>query len=885
MRVGPGTLLAHYEVVSLLGKGGMGEVWRAKDKKLGRDVAIKFLPAEVTNDPKRRARLEREARVLASIDHPGIATLHGLEDVDGVRFLVMQLVDGEDLSASLRKGPIPLRDAVAIAIQIAEALASAHAQGIIHRDLKPANIKIDDRGRIKVLDFGLARAADPVEPDDDISGRDTLSRPTSTVDVVVGTAAYMSPEQARGLAVDRRTDIWSFAVVLFELITGRRLFLGETASDSMAAVLLREVDWSLLPPNIPPAVERVLRRCLQRNARDRMHDMGDVRLELESAFDSNETIAERREGSRPRFVWPLMALAAGIVAGALALTFLRPGEPPPRSVARWVEIEAPHGRFAHHPAPEISPQGDRIAYWAPDDSGRVGLWVRSLDLPEARLLPGTSGENHVPGIPPFWSPDGESIGFFSEDKLIRVDLKGGPPLELAEAPNPRGGSWSADGTIIYAPASGEPVYRIPATGGEATPIRFASGHRIVEWPHFLPDGRHFLVTFLPGEDDPESGGVLVSTLDGQDVRVVSRFESRMQFAKGFAFFGDKGSLFVQPFDLDALELRGEPKRVAGDLGFSAGDLSSYAFSISPVGNLVYWGGRSQPLTQLRWYGRSGELLGTVGDPAENIGLGLSKSGRMCVVERHDPRVDEINLWLVEMETGVASKLSSGISGQKWKTGTPVWTPDEERVLFVAFPGVAAQSLRGGKPERLFDDNGWLSDVSPDGRGAIMMKNNPESAIDLWILPLDGEGAPRPLIETRNVEMSGHFSPDGRWLVYVSDEAGERDIYVRSYPQLDRPVRISPAGGDWPEWSRDGKELYYIAPDRFLMSVAVDGSGSAFRHSSPTRLFEVNAADDQGRRQLAPGRDGSRFLINARVEEDFPRTVRLLLGWDAAYAMK
>jgi eukaryotic-like serine/threonine-protein kinase len=876
-----GSCLGHYEVLAPLGAGGMGEVYRARDTKLGREVAIKVLPPEVAEDDERLARFRREAQLLASLNHPHIAAIHGLDEADGKPFLVLELVEGETLQGRLDRGRIPLDDALPIASQIAEALEEAHEHGIVHRDLKPANVKLTPEGQVKVLDFGLAKAfgVDGEASPSDASRSPTLTREGTEAGVIVGSAAYMSPEQARGKRVDRRADIWAFGVVLFEMLTGRRLFQGETVTDTLAAVLKTEPEWGLLPAETPARVQELLRRCLERDPKQRLRDVGDARLELQAALDPHDPGAAGIPVSpRPalRIGLLLPVLGAGVVLGALLAAGLgRFDAAAPAGAggaATWVEIGPPRERFAFHPAPAVSPDARNLAFWAPDENGKLALWIRPLDAPVARLLE-RAATGYTYGVPPFWSPDGRSLAFFADGKLKRVDLSGGAPLTLADAVNPRGGTWGAGGVITFVPAAGQGVYRVSASGGDARPLPLRASY--VAWPHFLPDGRHFLLTDPRGK----GRGVVLAALDDAEARPLLALETRAEYADGHVFFGDKGRLFAQRFDLGQLALSGEPFRVADDLGLSFGEISAYAFSVSPRGTLVYWSGRSIPVTQLTWFSRSGQRLGTLGDPGEIISFAPSPTSQEVAFEGHDPKQGEGNVWLLQTATGVTSKLSPDLPGGRWAAGTPVWSPEGDRVFFVTFPGVAAQSLRGGEPEKLSDDFAWLLDVSPDGRNALLSKNDPATSGNIWLLPLHG-GPSKPYIVTRQNEDGGRFSPDGRWVAYLSDESGQDEVYVQSFPVTGRPVRISHRGGTGAEWRSDGKELYYRGPDDTLMVVAVESAGSQFRASPPRPLFRVATIFETPRRELWASADGQRFLVNARLEDTTRQTLTLVLDWKA-----
>ena len=666
----------------------------------------------------------------------------------------------------------------------------------------------------------------------------------------------------------------------------------------------REFQWTRLPDGQPtPAFVEHLKRLLAARATgthahaapseaktdtgDSASSAGPVASRATPAVAVREKAAPSRaipvapmgRSERRGMPWPMVGIGAAALV-AVTLYFGRALTPQPTSAeipTTRLELSPPHQRFAFYPAPAVSPDGRQVAFWAPDEAGKVGLWVRSLESTVARLLPGTAGGL---GLPAFWSPDGRSLGFFADKKLKRIDLAGGNPIVLADAVNPRGGSWSVNGDIVFVPNPGKPAYRISAAGGEATAMNLSTKPGFsVRFPHFLPDGQHFLLT---GRSAAADDGVFVASLDGKEPRLLSKARSRMEYAGGHVFFGQAGSLFAQRFDEHKLALSGEPFRVAENLGFSFGDPRSFAFSVSVTGTIVCWSGPHLEVTQLTWFSRAGQRIETVGEPGEHAGFALSPTQQQVILERHDPKLGETNLWLWDIATKLGYAFTSGPNqGDVPVIGTPVWSPAGDRVLFSTFPGLCAQALRGGEQEKLFDDRGWLCDVSPDGRFALFAKSDPMTGYDLWLLPLAGEKIAKPFLATKQNEWVGRFSPDGRWVAYASDEkaATRAEIYVQSFPVLGRPVRISREGGGRPQWRHDGKELYFLNNDGKLLAATVDGGGETFQVTTlPQVLFATKTPTDSSRQQYQPSNDGERFLVNAQVEDAVPRQLTVVLNW-------
>jgi Tol biopolymer transport system component len=877
----PGTRLGTYEILALLGKGAMGEVYRARDARLGRDVAIKVLPAELTANADRLARFEREARVLAAVNHPNIATIHGIEDSPGVRALVMELVEGETLAErigqSKRGSSSRLSPAAALGIarQIGAALEAAHEKGIVHRDLKPDNVILMPSGTLKVLDFGIAKFRDESNAG---SHAATTVVGETRLGAVLGTAAYMSPEQARGLPVDKRTDVWAFGCVLYELLTGCAAFQGPTVTDTLAAVLEREPDWDRLPAAVPPAILRLLQRCLQKDSHQRLRDIGDIRIQLEDALAGPEPGAAASHAGTPGrrsayMVWGAAALVLLAVGGFVAAPYFASPAPPAASApVTRLSISTPWPVIPPTGV-AVSPDGLRVAFVAADESGQARLVVRALDSVDIRALPGTEYARH-----PFWSPDGRSIGFWANGQVKRADVAGGSVLTVAEAAN-GGGTWSKDDIILFRRETG--LWAVPAGGG--TPVEvtiFASADELGhDWPHFLPDGRRFL--YFVRSVDPAHQGVHVGSLDSRDTRLVLNTDFQARYAApGHLLFMRDEQLLAQPFDLERLELTGQPAIVADGVWVAA--LAGRAtFSASDSGTLAYisaalWN------TQLAWFDRRGALLGELGPPDRYAGQlpDLSPDGRRVVIARGLWSREQV--WMLDANDGAATRLTFG-DGRTW---APVWSGDGERVMYESWTAdeqrIAIKNVDSSEEETVAGLNGVrLLDWSTDGRFAVY-RESPSN--DLWALPLDGDRTPIALTESPGAqETQAQISPDSRWLAYVSNESGRDEVYVQRFPDGGGKRQVSPAGGAAPRWRPDGTELFYIAPDSYLMAVDVRGTAS-LELGSPTQLFRrttyLDASNASVGGVLDVSADGQRFLINVRADE-LTAPIMIVGNWPAA----
>ena len=863
----------------------MGEVYRATDSNLKRQVAIKVLPASVAGDADRLARFQREAEVLAALNHPNIAQIFGLEKSESITALVMELVEGDDLSQRIAKGAIPLDDALPIAKQIAEALEAAHEQGIIHRDLKPANIKVRSDGTVKVLDFGLAKAMEPAAGSSpSMSMSPTITTPAMTqAGMILGTAAYMSPDQARGRTVDKRADIWAFGTVLFEMLTGQRAFPGEDLTDTLAAVVKLDPKWAAVGADVPARVRQVLRVCLQKDPRQRAQAIGDVRLALEGAFETatQTTASTPASASRGRLPWmaALAAVAVVIVVLAIpALRYLREA-PPAAPPETRTDIVTPPTDAATSFA--LSPDGRQIVFVASGD-GTSRLWLRSLGATRGQPLSGTEAARY-----PFWSPDGRSVGFFAENSLKRIDLGSDAARTLAPAVNGRGGAWGTDGVIVFAPGGSSSLWRVPATGGAATALTALGQQQLSHrWPQILPDGRHVLL-YVQGST-PEVAGVYLGSLDGTAVtRLTSADGQGAYLPSGWMLWARAGTLLAARLDVEKAALLGAPLTLADGVAMDP-TFARGALSVSAMGLVAYRTGGGSTL-QLTWVDRTGATRGTLGDRDGSFSVPrVSPDGRRIVVGRTVQGNQD--LWLLEGTRMTRLTFDPAIDQ------FPVWSPDSTRIVFRSNrngPGDLYQTFAsgaGGEQRLLTSDQTKSPDSwSPDGRFLLYRVNDAHTGADLWVLPLAGDHAPAVFLQAPFEERRGAFSPDGRWVAYHSNESGRDEVYVRAFvppahgASADKPGgqwQVSTTGGVYPAWRPDGKELYYLNSAGVMMAAPITVTGANIAAGDPVTLFPARirggGADTGAPRQYDIAPDG-RFLINTVLDET-PAPITLLMNW-------
>ncbi|MBI4241830.1 MAG: protein kinase [Candidatus Rokubacteria bacterium] len=875
-----GARLSHFSIVEKIGEGGMGVVYRATDNKLRRDVAIKILPDAFASDPERLARFEQEARVLAVLNHPNIAAVYGLEESDGVRFLVMELVPGETLGGRIAKGQLPVGEALQVCRQMAEALEAAHEKGIIHRDLKPANVKVTPDGTVKVLDFGLAKAFAPEQTAADVSQSPTATYWGSSEGVILGTAAYMSPEQARGKPVDRRTDIWSFGCVLYEALTRKQAFAGETVSDTIARILEREPDWSALPEAVPEAVVALLRRCLIKDARQRLRDIGDARIEIDAAVSGapglSTTGAATRRPSRQRFGTSkvglsLLLLGAGLAGAAVKLILEPTGERPGGAVLRFrldFPASAPLAATDQN-AVSISPDGRAVVYVARGEES-TRLYLRRMDRLEAEPLAGTEGAEG-----PFFSPDGEWVGFFARGELKKVALSGGGVMEICDARNPRGASWGPDGTILFAAFPASPgIRKVAATGGTPESVAGSEEDSLPRWPELLPDGKSFLLNnrFSGAFSDARIG---VRSMDGSHRRALPHPGTHPKYAvSGHLVFARGGVLLAAPFDASRPEEIGAALPVLeGVMMVPITGAAHYAFSRN--GSLVYVPGPGTGYPQsLVWLERSGAVRAILARKGGFQSARVSPDGHRIALAMREETSD---IWVYDLERETLSRVT--FSGNSYG---PVWSVDGKSIAYNSLTSegfkVILQRVDENTPAEVLYSSPSLvlpQTWSHDGQSLLLTVLNTATGMDIWLVAVDEEHRATPLLQSAFNETGASISPDGRWVAYQSDESGNPEVYVQPFPALGSKWQISSGGGTRPVWAPNGRELFY-ASDRSVMRVTITTT-PGFQPSKPVLLFDIGTESTlTGPLSMTP--DGQRFVALLQDRAATPTHMVVVLNW-------
>jgi serine/threonine protein kinase/Tol biopolymer transport system component len=887
MPIEEGTRLGPYEILSPLGAGGMGEVYRARDTRLGRDVAVKVLPASFSSDRDRLHRFQQEACAAGALNHPNILSIYDVGDHDGAPYVVSELLEGETLRKRLSGTTLPQRRAIDYALQLAHGLSAAHEKGIVHRDLKPENIFITKDGRVKILDFGLAKLiqADGNESQTDIPTRRVDTDPG----VVVGTVGYMSPEQVRGRPVDHRSDIFALGAIVYEMLSGQRAFHGESPADTMSAILKEDPpDLSSTNRNVSPSLERLIDHCLEKNSEERFHSARDLAFALDAMLGSTGTSTEtviaptpgpRRLTRRELMPWLLTALFL-LVALALAIVHFRSTPAGEQELSRFY-IYPPEKMGFASAVDFISPDGRKVLFDVRAPDGKRQLWIRSVDSLTAQPISGTEEATQA-----FWSPDSRSIAFFASGKLKKVDLSGGGALTLADAPGIRGGTWNREGVILFAPVIGGGLFRVSAAGGPVTPVttvdakRNESGHY---WPHFLPDGHHFIYlarSFL----NRENNGIYLGSLEAPEAKLLFSSDAGAMYASpGYLLFLRDRTLMAQPFDAQRLQLSGEPTVVAEQVGYNPANGRAF-FCVSDNGVLVYRGElyRNRRLT---WFDRSGKQLGTLGEPDVILSPALSPDEKRLAILRSDS-FGAIDVWLMDVLRGNTSRLTFDPAVD----GSPVWSPDGTRIVFCSnragrYDLYWKLSNGAGNEELLVKSEGhkFACDWSPDGRYILYEESSANALVDLWALPLFGDQKPFSIVQTNFNETQGRFSPDGRFMAYVSNESGTAQIYVQNFPPSGGKWMVSINGGSQPKWRRDGKELFFISADSKLMLVQVKSDGANFEAGTPQPLFEahITAGPPIVGSNYAISKDGQRFLLNVLAEDSSPDPAVFVQNWTTA----
>jgi Tol biopolymer transport system component len=891
----PGTKLGVYKVVAPLGAGGMGEVYRAKDTRLGRDVALKVLPEAFACDAQRMARFEREAKVLASVNHPNIAVLYGFEESNGTRGLVMELVDGPMLSERIKQRVLSLEEALPIAKQIAEALEYAHERGIIHRDLKPSNVKLTAEGQVKLLDFGLAKALEGETIEEDLQTSPTLSAAATRAGVMLGTAAYMAPEQARGKHVDRRADIWAFGCVLYEMLTGQSAFGGETTSDILAGVIRAEPDWSLLPGSVPARIRELLRRCLQKDPKQRLQAIGEARIAVESALaGSPEAFAVQSPGTyqpplwRRAMPWGLASVAMALAVVATILYWSSNQPVASHAVRASLLLNEPlAGVFTANPGSPIalSRDGSRLVFAGSPAGKPPQLYMRDLDQPTGASIPGT--EN---AIQPFLSPDGQWVAFFADGKLRKVSLHGGPVTTLCDAQIPHGGDWASDDTIVYAPNLGSGLMRISSAGGTPQtlttpdPKEKELSHR---WPQVLPGSKAVLFTIQTARQTTyDEARIVVLSLETGKWRTLFEGGSYARYVpSGHIVYAHAGSLMAVPFDVARLEVNGPPAPVQEGVITTAATSGGAEYDVTESGLLAYVPGSAQPPERsLVWVDRQGvskEILAPVNaysDPR------ISPDGKLLAMIISGGASPQ-DVWIYEFARNTLMRLTfGGGSG-------PVWAPDGRKLVYrnraPSFSFLMKRADGSGTDEILlgkdFDEPSAIPySVSPDGKTLLFGRYGQEGALGIYALALDRSRKIQPFLQSTFNQSSARFSPDGHWVVYSSNELGRPEIYVKPFPGPGGKWMISTEGGSYPMWARNGREIFFREDDK-VMTVPVETQPS-FKAGTPRLLFRgggyfgyLGSFLGSGNYDVAP--DGQHFLMIK--EKDAPassKEVSIVLHW-------
>jgi len=887
MALASGTRLGPYELLAPAGAGGMGEVYRARDTRLDRNVAIKVLPSQLSQNPEVRQRFEREAKAISALSHPNICPLYDVGRENDVDFLVMEFLEGETLDQRLQKGPLPTEQVLRYGIEMADALEKAHRLGIVHRDLKPGNIMLT-KGGAKLMDFGLAKTTTLAPVAQALTEMTAEAKKLTAEGTILGTFQYMAPEQLEGAETSPVTDLFALGEVLYEMATGKPAFAGRTKASLIAAILSSDPKpIAALAPLTPPALERVIRTCLAKEPEERWQTAHDLKLQLQWIAEGGSQVGvpapvAARRRTRERLAWGVAALL--LVAFTLATTGYILRAPKPRRVVRVSVLAPPETSFQAFDF-ALSPDGTKLAFVAGGETTKPQLWVRPLDSMSAQPLAGTEGAGF-----PFWSPDSRQIAFFSGGKLKRIDAAGGAVQHIADAPSGRGGAWGPDGTILFAPALNDPINRVAASGGTPVPLTAldaAKGETTHRWPYFLPDGRHFLFLARTGGALAGSGrkaeeggnGIYLSSLDSPERRtLVVRGDRRAMYALGHVLFLRGGSLMAQRFDAKKLQLAGDPMPIADQLNLDTRWTAAY--SVSEDGKLVFQSGGTVGLA-LNWYERTGKPGAVAATDPFNV-TRVSPDGRKIAASVTDQNAGTLDIWLYDLVRGVKTRFSFDAADDD----DPVWSPDGNTLVFdSARKGaydIYQKPANGAHPEELlYEDKAtkYPTSWSSDGKYVLFDRIDSQSKTktDLWVLPMTGERKPFPFLETEFNESLGEFSPDGRWVAYVSNESGREEVYAVTFPTPGGRFQISASGGSNPKWRSDGKELFYLDASNKVVAVPIEQRVDSLEIGTAQSLFQTRL----GAREysLAYAADGKRFLVveNPQVTAS---SLTLVVNWDA-----
>jgi len=886
MTLAAGTRLGPYEIVSAIGAGGMGEVYKARDTRLDRDVAVKVLPEHLAASEEIRQRFEREAKTISQFSHPHICALYDVGREGDVEYLVMEFLEGESLADRLGKGPLPTEQILRYGIEIADALDKAHRQGIVHRDLKPGNIMITKSG-VKLLDFGLAKplataGARPVSGASVMATEAQVSQPLTERGTILGTFQYMAPEQLEGAEADSRSDIFAFGAVLYEMATGRKAFTGKSQASLIGSILRDDpAPVSEVAPMVPPAFNRVIKTCLAKDPEHRFQTAHDIKLQLEWIQEGGSQaglpapVVARRK-NREKLAWAVAAVAV-VAAAAATFGWARRAPKPPRLIR--FEIATPPEVVALD-TPRISPDGRVVAFNAADTTGKAEIWLRPLDALQGHPLPGTEGAGR-----PFWSPDSKFIGFFADGKLKKVDIAGGPPQKICDAPSGSDGSWNPEGVILYDGRAADPIMRVPAAGGTPVPevLKDPKVSAQIGWPEFLPDGKHyFYMSLAPKSEDST---YRIGVLGSKESKPFASAQTLITYApQGYLLFVRDRTLVAQRFDASSLKTLGEPVPLAEKIGIDSVGLAR--FSVSREGTLVYRTGEAG--ARLQWVDRNGKELEVVGDQGEVRTPAISLQGDRLAFTVDDPRSGTSDIWVRDLARGTNSRLTFGPPDHV----APAWSPDGKWIAYrVSTNGpssLAVKAADGTGEEKILLKGETVTvptDWSRDGRYVAYTQANKEGNLDLWALPVSGEGKPILVLQTPFNESNGMFSPDGRFMLYQSNESGRIEIYVRSFPGPGGKWQISTAGGADPHWSADGKEITYRTLDQKVTSVEVKTNGDAFEAGVPRTLFLGRFQPGTVRNRYAPAPDGQKFLVVSPLGRDAMAPTTVVLNWWMALEKK